>query len=270
MSAEGRRHRRPGTARRSSPGPRPAPGTCRTAPAPHGGDRAGRHVRPDRRLADRARLPLEAGGVIARALSVQRAPWGNMYEFSTTFSTVAVGVYLGCCSPGRTSAGSDCRWSPPSCWTWHRRHLAVHRERPAGSRAGLVLAVDPRLHRDLLRRGLLPGRGRHRCCTSSGTRTRTSWRTAASPAPSPRSVLERLPPRPRPSTSSPTASTPPSSRCGPSRSSPARSGPATPGAATGAGTPRKSGPSSPGSRTPRICTPARPPAGRAARPRTSR
>ncbi|MFB7518197.1 c-type cytochrome biogenesis protein CcsB [Streptomyces sp. NPDC056144] len=38
---------------------------------------------------------VEASGVITRALSVQRAPWGNMYEFSTTFSTVAVGAYLG-------------------------------------------------------------------------------------------------------------------------------------------------------------------------------
>ncbi|MET9671221.1 c-type cytochrome biogenesis protein CcsB [Streptomyces sp. NPDC006475] len=37
---------------------------------------------------------IEAGGVVARAMSVQRAPWGNMYEFSITFSTVAVGVYL--------------------------------------------------------------------------------------------------------------------------------------------------------------------------------
>ncbi|MEV8311500.1 c-type cytochrome biogenesis protein CcsB [Streptomyces flavidovirens] len=37
---------------------------------------------------------VEAGGVVARALSVQRAPWGNMYEFSITFSTVVVGVYL--------------------------------------------------------------------------------------------------------------------------------------------------------------------------------
>ncbi|WP_156726418.1 c-type cytochrome biogenesis protein CcsB [Streptomyces apocyni] len=35
-----------------------------------------------------------ASGVVTRALSVQRAPWGNMYEFSITFSTVAVGVYL--------------------------------------------------------------------------------------------------------------------------------------------------------------------------------
>ncbi|MFD7494507.1 c-type cytochrome biogenesis protein CcsB [Streptomyces sp. NPDC059832] len=37
---------------------------------------------------------VEAGGVVTRALSVQRAPWGNMYEFSITFSTVAVGAYL--------------------------------------------------------------------------------------------------------------------------------------------------------------------------------
>ncbi|WP_329622794.1 c-type cytochrome biogenesis protein CcsB [Streptomyces sp. NBC_01255] len=38
---------------------------------------------------------IEAAGVVSRALAVQRAPWGNMYEFSTTFSTVAVGTYLG-------------------------------------------------------------------------------------------------------------------------------------------------------------------------------
>ncbi|KAF2778361.1 c-type cytochrome biogenesis protein CcsB [Streptomyces coelicoflavus] len=37
---------------------------------------------------------LEAGGVLTRALSVKRAPWGNMYEFNITFTTVAVGVYL--------------------------------------------------------------------------------------------------------------------------------------------------------------------------------
>ncbi|MER5885692.1 c-type cytochrome biogenesis protein CcsB [Streptomyces sp. NPDC001941] len=38
---------------------------------------------------------VQAVGVVTRALSVQRAPWGNMYEFSTTFSTVIVGAYLG-------------------------------------------------------------------------------------------------------------------------------------------------------------------------------
>ncbi|WP_351226791.1 c-type cytochrome biogenesis protein CcsB [Streptomyces sp. NPDC002133] len=37
---------------------------------------------------------VEAAGVTARAVSVQRAPWGNMYEFSTTFSTAVVGAYL--------------------------------------------------------------------------------------------------------------------------------------------------------------------------------
>ncbi|WP_030209667.1 c-type cytochrome biogenesis protein CcsB [Streptomyces sp. NRRL S-87] len=37
---------------------------------------------------------IAAAGVVSRALSVERAPWGNMYEFSITFSTVAVGAYL--------------------------------------------------------------------------------------------------------------------------------------------------------------------------------
>ncbi|AXK37251.1 c-type cytochrome biogenesis protein CcsB [Streptomyces armeniacus] len=38
---------------------------------------------------------LHASSVLARSLSVERAPWGNMYEFSTAFSMVAVGAYLG-------------------------------------------------------------------------------------------------------------------------------------------------------------------------------
>jgi cytochrome c-type biogenesis protein CcsB len=37
---------------------------------------------------------LHAAGVIARGLSVQRVPWGNMYEFSTTGAVVVTGVYL--------------------------------------------------------------------------------------------------------------------------------------------------------------------------------
>jgi cytochrome c-type biogenesis protein CcsB len=37
---------------------------------------------------------VEASGVLARALSVGRAPWGNMYEFNLTFSSVAVGIYV--------------------------------------------------------------------------------------------------------------------------------------------------------------------------------
>ncbi|MFD8939698.1 c-type cytochrome biogenesis protein CcsB [Streptomyces sp. NPDC059578] len=38
---------------------------------------------------------VHVGGVLTRALSVQRAPWGNMYEFNITFSCVATAVYLG-------------------------------------------------------------------------------------------------------------------------------------------------------------------------------
>ncbi|MFE7132916.1 c-type cytochrome biogenesis protein CcsB [Streptomyces sp. NPDC057638] len=37
---------------------------------------------------------IHAAGVIARAASVKRVPWGNMYEFSITFSAVLVGTYL--------------------------------------------------------------------------------------------------------------------------------------------------------------------------------
>jgi hypothetical protein len=38
---------------------------------------------------------LHAGAVLARAVAVGRAPWANMYEFSTSFSMVVVGAYLG-------------------------------------------------------------------------------------------------------------------------------------------------------------------------------
>jgi cytochrome c-type biogenesis protein CcsB len=37
---------------------------------------------------------LHVSGVVARALSVGRAPWGNMYEFSTAFGAAAVTAYL--------------------------------------------------------------------------------------------------------------------------------------------------------------------------------
>ncbi|MCW2871201.1 c-type cytochrome biogenesis protein CcsB [Actinacidiphila oryziradicis] len=37
---------------------------------------------------------LHVGGVVARAVSVGRAPWGNMYEFSTTFGATVVTAYL--------------------------------------------------------------------------------------------------------------------------------------------------------------------------------
>jgi cytochrome c-type biogenesis protein CcsB len=37
---------------------------------------------------------LHLGAVICRGLSVDRAPWGNMYEFSLSGSAVVIGVYL--------------------------------------------------------------------------------------------------------------------------------------------------------------------------------
>ncbi len=53
---------------------------------------------------------IEAGGVLTRALSVKRAPWGNMYEFNITFTTVAAGVYLVLLALKKNaSAGWACR-----------------------------------------------------------------------------------------------------------------------------------------------------------------
>ena len=231
--------------------------------------RTGRPVRPDRHLPHRARLPDRVRRRPHRAaLSVERAPWGNMYEFNITFSTVAVGVYLGAAGPEEERPLA--RPAPDHHGPARPRprgHGPVHRQRPAGPGAALVLAVHPRLDRDLLRRGLLRRRGRHDPVPLQGLlREQAAERRHAR-------HLRDLGPGaaarpPPPSTSSPTASTPPSSRCGRSRSSRAPSGPATPGAATGAGTPRRPGPSSPGSPTPATCTPAPPPAGRAARPPT--
>ncbi|GHF86918.1 c-type cytochrome biogenesis protein CcsB [Streptomyces griseosporeus] len=82
---------RPKVVVRSAAGSRDVP----DGPGAHGGDEQGD-------LFGRVAISLtvlaflvELGGVVARAASVQRAPWGNMYEFNITFSTVAVGVYLG-------------------------------------------------------------------------------------------------------------------------------------------------------------------------------
>jgi len=81
---------RPKVVTRSASGARDVP----DGPGAHGGDEQGD-------LYGRIAVSLsvlawgvEAAGVLARALSVRRAPWGNMYEFNITFSTVAVGVFL--------------------------------------------------------------------------------------------------------------------------------------------------------------------------------
>lgn len=210
---------------------------------------------------------VEAGGVLTRALSVQRAPWGNMYEFNITFTTVAVGVYLALLAlkknvrwlglPLTTTVLLDLGLAVTVLYTasdqlvpaLHSYWLYIHVSTAIFCGAVFYVARSPR------------------SCTSSRTASRTSSPPAARPAASPARSWTGCPPPP-PSTSSPTASTPPSSRCGRSRSSRARSGRATPGDATGVGTPRRRGPSSPGSPTPATCTPAPRPAGRAARPPT--
>ncbi|MEO3753529.1 c-type cytochrome biogenesis protein CcsB [Streptomyces sp. B6B3] len=48
---------------------------------------------------------LHLAGVLARAVAVERAPWANMYEFSTAFSLVVVGAFL-----GFLLAGKNVRW----------------------------------------------------------------------------------------------------------------------------------------------------------------
>ncbi|MET7650366.1 MULTISPECIES: c-type cytochrome biogenesis protein CcsB [unclassified Streptomyces] len=82
---------RPQVVVRSAAGARDVP----DGPGAHGGDEQGdMYGRIAISLTVLAFL-VELAGVIARAASVERAPWGNMYEFNLTFSTVAVGVYLG-------------------------------------------------------------------------------------------------------------------------------------------------------------------------------
>ncbi|MEU3302597.1 MULTISPECIES: c-type cytochrome biogenesis protein CcsB [unclassified Streptomyces] len=82
---------RPKVITRSSAGARDVPDGPGAAGGDQQGDMYGRIAVSLTVLA----FLVEAAGVIARAVSVQRAPWGNMYEFSTTFSTVVVGAYLG-------------------------------------------------------------------------------------------------------------------------------------------------------------------------------
>ncbi|MFJ4282994.1 c-type cytochrome biogenesis protein CcsB [Streptomyces massasporeus] len=82
---------RPKVTVRAAAGQRDVP----DGPGAHGGDEQGDlYGRIAVSLTVLAFL-IEFGGVLTRALSVERAPWGNMYEFNITFSTVAVGVYLG-------------------------------------------------------------------------------------------------------------------------------------------------------------------------------
>ncbi|WP_255955224.1 c-type cytochrome biogenesis protein CcsB [Streptomyces odontomachi] len=82
---------RPKVVTRSSAGTRDVP----DGPGAHGGDAQGDLYGRMAVSFTLLALLIEAGGVLTRALSVERAPWGNMYEFNLTFSTVAVAVYMG-------------------------------------------------------------------------------------------------------------------------------------------------------------------------------
>ncbi|TSB29346.1 c-type cytochrome biogenesis protein CcsB [Streptomyces sp. NBC_01525] len=81
---------RPAVVTRTAPGGRDVPDGPGAAGGTAKGDLYGRIAISLTVLA----WALHVGGVLTRALSVQRAPWGNMYEFSTTFAAVAVSVYL--------------------------------------------------------------------------------------------------------------------------------------------------------------------------------
>jgi cytochrome c-type biogenesis protein CcsB len=81
---------RPKVVVRSAAGSRDVP----DGPGAHGGDEQGDLFGRIAISLTSLAFVVELGGVVARSASVQRAPWGNMYEFSTTFSTVAVGVFL--------------------------------------------------------------------------------------------------------------------------------------------------------------------------------
>ncbi len=61
--------------------------------APRGPDRSDRSNRIALSLTTLAFL-LHAAGVVARALSAGRVPWGNMYEFSITGALAVTGAYL--------------------------------------------------------------------------------------------------------------------------------------------------------------------------------
>jgi hypothetical protein len=255
--------------RRSSYGPRPAPGTCRTGPARTAGTSRGTSTAVSPCPSRCSPSSSSFGGVLARAAVGAAGAVGQhvRVQHHLLHRRRRCVPHAARAEEERPLAGPvPGDHGPPRSRS--RRHCLVHRQRPVGSRPPLVLAVHPRLHRDLLRRRLLRGRGRHDPVPLQGL-VREQARDRRQARPFATSVMERLPASAS-STSSRTASTRPSSRCGRSRSSRARSGRATRGAATGAGTPRRPGRSSPGSPTPATCTPAPRPAGRAARPRTWR
>ncbi|MFF5716152.1 c-type cytochrome biogenesis protein CcsB [Streptomyces buecherae] len=92
---------RPKVVTRSAPGSRDVPDGPGAAGGTEKGDLYGRIAVSLTVLA----ALLHVGGVLTRALSVERAPWGNMYEFSITLSMVAVVAYV-----VLLATGKNVRW----------------------------------------------------------------------------------------------------------------------------------------------------------------
>ncbi|MFD4995033.1 c-type cytochrome biogenesis protein CcsB [Streptomyces buecherae] len=92
---------RPKVVTRSAPGSRDVPDGPGAAGGTEKGDLYGRIAVSLTVLA----ALLHVGGVLTRALSVERAPWGNMYEFSITLSMVAVVAYV-----VLLASGKNVRW----------------------------------------------------------------------------------------------------------------------------------------------------------------
>ncbi len=191
---------RPKVVTRAAAGARDVP----DGPGAHGGDEQGDlYGRVAVSLTVLA-FAVELAGVVARAASVQRAPWGNMYEFNITFSTVAVGVYL-----ALLALKKNVRWLGLFLITTVLLDLglavtvlytASDQLVPALHSYWLYIHVSTAI---LCARSSTSARSA-RSSTCSRTPTRASSPRAASPAPSPPPCWSGCPPR-RPSTSSPTA-----------------------------------------------------------------
>ncbi|CAK7281907.1 Cytochrome c-type biogenesis protein CcsA/ResC [Streptomyces misionensis JCM 4497] len=158
---EGRRHRRAGAPPGRRPGRGRLPGRA-GRPRRARRNRPGRPVRPDRRLADRAGLRgaprgrggprrLRAAGAVGQHVRVQH----HLHRGRRRRVPGAAGA-----AEERALAGPVPDHHGPAA-PRPRRHRALHGQRPAGPGPALVLAVHPRLHRDLLRCRVLRRRGGH-------------------------------------------------------------------------------------------------------------
>ena len=180
---------------------------------------------------------LSVVGVLARALAAQRAPWGNMFEFTITAMVFVVGVYLilvwraglrwlGLPVTLLAAVGNGLAVTvfyvavaplvPALHSVWFLIHIVAAAISGAAFNVGGLMSILYLIKKRAEERGTVRG---------------YLGRVAGLA----QDRLDRLP-----------VPSPSLSRCGPSLWSRARSGPSTRGDATGAGTPRRPGPWSPG------------------------